>query len=94
MIDRNNRSVHLDHSGVEVGAVLDLAGVVADAADCNYVDPADQPGDQTAEAHDPSRACHEILECVVAVLQLREALCIKIFLPLLSHSLMSLKRRK
>lgn len=70
MIIECYESVHFDHPGVEVGSALDLAGVVADAAHCNYVDEADQQGYQATDANYPPRTSHEILEGVVAILKI------------------------
>jgi hypothetical protein len=50
--DLSRRSIHLDHSGVEIRARFDLAGVVADAAHGDYVDEADQKGDEAPETND------------------------------------------
>ena len=87
-------SVHLDHAGVEVGTTLCLAWVVADAADCHYVQQAHQHRYQTAETHDPARSCHEVLKWAMAVLHLGETVYIKQRLPAVVQSFMSLNLLK
>ena len=43
-------SIHFDHTGIEVGALLDLVRMEADAAYSNNIEQADKQGSQTTKS--------------------------------------------
>lgn len=64
------RSIHLDHSGIEIRASGYFAWMVANTANSNYVHKADQQCHQAPETHYLSWSCHKFLKLVMAVVEI------------------------
>ena len=86
-------SVHLYHPRVEIRTSCRLTWVVAYTTYSYYVQQTHQHGDQTSKTHYTTRTTHEILKCIMTVLQVSETVYIKKHVPISVHWLISLKRR-
>lgn len=62
IIPQYTNSSIIVHALVEILALLGLVGVVADRADGDHVQEADDSGDDTGEPHNPALARQEVFE--------------------------------